>query len=84
MAGGASGAKSSTEGALQVGAGADFGVYRKSIALRAEVRDFYTGAPNLGVPGINLRHNVIVGGGIVFRFCEDCWKLPPAPSHTDN
>lgn len=68
LAGSASGAKSSTEGAFQAGAGVDIGIYRKSIALRAEVRDFYTGPPNLGVAGINLRHNVVASAGIVFRF----------------
>jgi hypothetical protein len=73
LAGTASGAKSSTEGAWQAGAGVDFGIYRKAIALRAEVRDFYTGPPNLGVAGINLRHNVVIGGGIVFRICKPCW-----------
>jgi hypothetical protein len=73
LSGGASGAKSSTEGALQAGAGVDIGIYRKSIALRAEVRDFYTGPPNLGVAGINLRHNVVAGAGIVFRLCKSCW-----------
>lgn len=69
LGGGASGAKSSTEGALQAGAGADIGIYRKLIALRAEVRYFYTpGPPDLGVAGVNLRHNVIASAGIVFRF----------------
>jgi hypothetical protein len=69
LAGGASGAKSSTEGALQAGAGADIGIYRKLIALRAEVRYFYTpGPPDLGVAGVNLRHNVVASAGIVFRF----------------
>ncbi len=68
LAGGLSGAQSSTEGALQAGAGMDIGIYRKSVALRAEFRDFYTGPPNLGVPGINLRHNLVASAGIVFRF----------------
>lgn len=78
LAGTPSGARSSTEGALQVGAGWDTGLYRKSVALRVEVRDFYTAPPNLGVPGINLRHNVVAAAGIVFRFCRDCWKDPTA------
>lgn len=73
LSGGVSGARSSTEGALQAGAGVDIGIYRKSIALRAEVRDFYTAPPDLGVTGINLRHNLFAGGGIVFRFCKTCW-----------
>lgn len=69
LGGGASGAKSSTEGALQAGAGADIGIYRKLIALRAEVRYFYTpNPPDLGVAGVNLRHNVVASAGIVFRF----------------
>ncbi len=89
LGGGVSGARSSTEGALQAGAGVDIGIYRKSIALRAEVRDFYTGPPNLGVAGINLRHNLFAGGGIVFRFCKSCWagrssdqtSRPASPAH---
>ncbi len=68
LSGSPSGAKSSTEGALQVGAGVDIGIYGKSIALRAEVRDFYTAPPNLGAASINQRHNVVASAGIVFRF----------------
>lgn len=85
LSGGASGAKSSTEGALQAGAGVDIGIYRKSIALRAEVRDFYTGPPNLGVAGINLRHNVVASAGIVFRFgkkpSHDQMSPTASPAH---
>jgi len=77
LAGGASAAKGSTESAGQFGAGMDVGIYRRAIALRAEVRDFYTAPPNLGVAGINLRHNnVVASAGIVFWFCKHCWDKP--------
>jgi hypothetical protein len=81
LGGGISGARSSTEGALQAGAGVDIGIYRKSIALRAEVRDFYTGPPNLGAAGINLRHNVVASAGIVFRCC---WRSSDQKSSTTS
>jgi hypothetical protein len=73
LAGGVSGARNSIEGALQFGVGVDYGIYRRAIALRAEFRDIYADPPNLGVTGINLRHNLFAGGGIVFRFCKKCW-----------
>jgi hypothetical protein len=84
LAGGLSGAKSSTEGALQAAAGMDVGIYRRSIALRAEVRDFYTGPPNLGVPGINLRHNLLASAGIVFRFGSHAPEMAPDPKGSDT
>lgn len=62
-------------GALEAGAGIDIQTPIPLIALRAEVREFLTGRP----PIINssqtftkfdtdTQHNVLVGGGIVFRF----------------
>jgi hypothetical protein len=38
------------------------------VALRGEVRDLYTGIPNLNTVGIKVRHNLFVGGGVVLRF----------------
>lgn len=60
---------STTKGAFQGGAGFDFHLPAFPIALRIEARDFYTGKPNLSsVSVFNVRHNIIVGGGVVFRF----------------
>lgn len=60
--------KSTTKSAVQVGAGADIHPPLLPLALRAEVRDFYTGIPNLNTINIKVRHNLFVGGGIVLRF----------------
>jgi len=58
-------------GALMFGAGVDVPVMRW-LALRGEVRDFYTGNPVYF--GINNpsggQHNVVAGGGFVIRFGE--------------
>jgi opacity protein-like surface antigen len=60
---------STTKGAFEGGAGLDFHVPVLPLALRAEVRDFYTGRPNLSnVTAFNVRNNIFVGGGVVLRF----------------
>jgi hypothetical protein len=65
------------KGAIQLGGGLDFKIGIQRLRLRAEARDFFTGAPEValvsgpfvGKPqGGFHRHNVYVGGGIVFRF----------------
>jgi hypothetical protein len=60
--------------ALQYGGGLDFKTGLPVLGFRAEVRDFVTGDPdfNLGSlfstkSGLH-HHNILVGGGIVFRF----------------
>jgi hypothetical protein len=62
-------------GALQFGGGVDLKTGIPLLGIRGEVRDFVTGQPNFksffGFPTQNnddLRHNVLVGGGIVLRF----------------
>jgi hypothetical protein len=60
--------KSTTKSAVQLGAGADIHPPLLPVAFRAEVRDVYTGIPNLNTIGIKVRHNLFVGGGIVLRF----------------
>jgi hypothetical protein len=57
-----------TKGAAQGGVGADFHPPLVPIAFRVEVRDFYTGLPNLNTVNIKVRHNLLVGGGVVLRF----------------
>lgn len=55
-------------GVFDFGGGLDFRVFR-FIGFRAEVRDFYSGNPNVNV-GFNssTQHNVVSSGGIVFHF----------------
>jgi hypothetical protein len=57
-----------TKGAVQAGVGADIHPPLLPLAFRMEVRDFYTGLPDLNTVGIKVRHNLMVGGGIVLRF----------------
>ena len=55
-------------GAFDFGGGADVHFWR-FLALRAEVRDFYTGSPAYNTRSITAgQHNVVAGGGIVLRF----------------
>lgn len=54
-------------GALVYGGGLDISV-RSWLALRGEIRDFYSGSPQLNVPLVGGQHNVVAGGGFVFRF----------------
>ncbi len=58
-------------GALQFGGGLDVDTGVKilaPIALRGEVRDFYTGSPRYGFPVNGGQHNVVVSGGFVLKF----------------
>lgn len=68
QAGGSVNTTSTTKGSAQAGIGADFHAPLMPIALRIEARDFYTGVPNLNTLSIKVRHNIFVGGGVVFRF----------------
>lgn len=63
--------------ALQFGGGADFKTPFPHLAFRVEVRDFLSGQPSFGTPGVGLignpasglsRHNVLAGAGLVFHF----------------
>jgi opacity protein-like surface antigen len=64
--GGAISANATTKGAFQVGGGVDFRV--RKITFRMEVRDLYTGPPNLVVSGIKVHNNILAAGGVVFNF----------------
>ena len=67
---------SENKGALQFGGGVDIKTGIPLLGFRAEVRDFVTGQPDFGILSIQTvgsqslgrRHNVLAGGGIVFRF----------------
>ena len=66
--GGASNAKSSTEGVFQLGIGLDVRITPRW-SLRGGMRDFWSGSPNILVDtGKNRQHNYFVGGGVVWRF----------------
>jgi hypothetical protein len=55
-------------GVFQFGGGIDFRLIR-FVGLRAEVRDFVSGNPNLNVRlDSSTQHNVISSGAVVFRF----------------
>lgn len=58
---------STNTGAAQAGAGLDFHPPLLPVAFRVEVRDFYSGKPNLNA-AINARNHFFVGGGVVLRF----------------
>ncbi len=64
--------RGTNKGALQYGGGADFKLplgIPLPIALRAEVRDFFSGQPRLNVSRSgNGQHNVFVAGGLVLHF----------------
>lgn len=57
-----------TKGAAQAGVGADLHPPLLPVAFRVEVRDFYSGLPDLNSATIKVRHNLLVGGGLVLRF----------------
>ena len=59
---------SSNTGIFQIGGGLDVHIFRRA-KMRAEVRDFYSGVPDLNVNLDKSRqHNLFVGGGFVFLF----------------
>ncbi|HYL93263.1 MAG TPA: hypothetical protein VEW69_08910 [Alphaproteobacteria bacterium] len=68
LAGGPSGANSSTKAAYSVGGGLDLRPGKSPIAFRFEARELYTGVPNLAIPRLNVHNNVLLAGGIVVRF----------------
>jgi len=51
-----------------MGLGLDVRILRR-LSLRGEVRDFWSGSPDITVDTGNSRqHNLFVGGGVVWRF----------------
>jgi hypothetical protein len=64
---------STTSGVLQVGLGLDvnpFGHRMRHFRIRGEVRDFWSGTPDLPLAdtGKTRQHNYFVAGGMVWRF----------------
>jgi hypothetical protein len=57
-----------TTGVFQIGVGLDVNLLR-ILSVRGEVRDFYSGVPQLNVDtGKSRQHNYFVGGGVVLHF----------------
>src|SRR5579862_5740559 len=62
------GPSGTTTGVLQAGIGLDVHILR-SLGVRGEVRDFYSGVPQLNVDtGKSRQHNYFVGAGVIWRF----------------
>ena len=55
-------------GVFEYGGGLDYRLFR-FVGLRAEVRDFFSGNPNLNNPlDSSTQHNVVENGGLILRF----------------
>jgi hypothetical protein len=66
--GGPSAASGSTTGVMQIGLGLDVHVWHH-FSVRGQVRDFWSGTPNLNVDtGKSRQHNYFVGGGVIWHF----------------
>ena len=62
------GTKGTNTGVFQAGAGLDVNILG-NFSLRGEVRDFWSGVPQLNVnTGKSRQHNIFVGGGVVWHF----------------
>jgi hypothetical protein len=64
---------SSTSGVLQGGLGLDVRPFQrrvKRLSLRGQVRDFWSGTPNLPLAdtGKTRQHNYFLGGGVIWHF----------------
>jgi hypothetical protein len=58
----------STTGVFQIGGGLDVALFRH-FSIRGELRDFWSGTPDLNVSTNSSRtHNLFVGGGLVWHF----------------
>lgn len=60
-------ARDVTHGAVMYGAGVDVPIWR-FVALRGQVRDFYSGSPSYNTPVSGGQHNVLLGGALVVRW----------------
>jgi hypothetical protein len=57
-----------TTGVFQIGGGLDVKLLSR-LSLRGEVRDFFSGVPQLNVDiGKSRQHNFFVGAGVIFHF----------------
>jgi len=58
---------STNTGTFDVGGGLDFKI-APYVGIRTEVRDYYSGSPNLTVNFTDRQHQLIATAGLVFRF----------------
>jgi hypothetical protein len=66
--GGTNPGKGHFTGIFQMGFGLDVRI-KRTISLRGQVRDFWSGTPDLNVDnGKGHQHNFFVGGGVIWRF----------------
>lgn len=66
--GGTSAAASTWKGTGDAGAGLDFKAPVIPFTLRVQVREYFSGAPNLSIPSLSLHNNIFAGIGLVVRF----------------
>jgi hypothetical protein len=62
-----SAARNVTHGAFMYGGGVDIPIWR-FLALRGQVRDFYSGSPSYNAPVSGGQHNVLIGAAVVVRW----------------
>ena len=55
--------------AVDFGGGMDWAMGKRYV-VRAEIRGFYTGAPNFGVSASGNQFSFVIGGGLVWRFSK--------------
>jgi hypothetical protein len=68
ISGAASPASSTIKGVVSGGGGLDFKAPILPLTFRLEVREYFSGAPNLNIPQLSLHNNIFAGGGIVITF----------------
>jgi hypothetical protein len=68
ISGSASPATSTAKGVVDAGGGVDFKMSFLPVRFRVEVREYFSGSPNLNIPQLSLHNNVFAGGGIVLTF----------------
>ncbi|HLJ28864.1 MAG TPA: hypothetical protein VKY85_19295 [Candidatus Angelobacter sp.] len=66
--GGTNPATGALKGAGDAGGGLDFKAPGLPLTFRVEVREYFSGAPNLNIPSLSLHNNIFAGGGVVLRF----------------
>lgn len=69
IAGGKIAGGSTNTYAVDFGGGMDWAMGKRYV-VRAEIRGFYTGAPNFGVSASGNQFNFVIGGGLVWRFSK--------------
>ena len=66
--GGTSAATKAWKGTGDVGAGLDFKAPVVPVTFRVQVREYFSGSPNLSIPSLSLHNNIFAGIGLAVRF----------------